>query len=186
MAVSSTDSQQRIWQVTNLGWFLPGRLPSSSVIETRGFKTCLYVPSFREDVLRRGTLTPSSRRRCHHPCHLLCRRLCLPLRLLLPRLALVEREHWQLPTDQKSLGRGILDVFCSCPMVRPVPLGKRGHSQYPTRKTARTRARPEGRLIKPYHRTSDIVYLNAETLGWDRGVHSCRPRQLCDAHSRCS
>ena len=32
---------------------------------------------------------------------------------------------------------------------------------------------PDG---KPYHRTSDIVYLNAETLGWDWGVHSCRPR----------
>ena len=24
----------------------------------------------------------------------------------------------------------------------------------------------EGRLIKPYHRTSDIIYLKAETLGW--------------------
>jgi hypothetical protein len=64
MAVSSTDSQQRIWQVTNLGWFLPGRLPSSSVIETRGFKTCLYVPSFREDVLSKeniGSYRPTRR-----------------------------------------------------------------------------------------------------------------------------
>src|ERR1019366_5741864 len=119
MAVSFTDSQQRIWQVTNLGWFLPGRLPSSSVIETRGFKTCLYVPSFRREELKGGALTPTSSRRCL---------LSFLLRLLLPRLALVEREHWQLPTDQKNLGRALLDVFCSCPMVRPVPLGKRGHS----------------------------------------------------------
>jgi tRNA-binding protein len=47
----------------------------------------------------------------------------LPL-LLLPRLALVEGGHRQLPTDQEGLSRGILDVFCSCPMVRLVPLGK--------------------------------------------------------------
>ena len=35
---------------------------------------------------------------------------------------------------------------------------------------------PEGRLIKPHHRTSDIIYLNAETFGWGWSVHSCRPR----------
>jgi hypothetical protein len=46
----------------------------------------------------------------------------------------------------------------------------------PARKTARMRTRPKGRLIKPYHRTSDIIYLNAKALGWDWGVHSCRPR----------
>jgi hypothetical protein len=64
---------------------------------------------------------PSSRRRlCRHHRHLLCRRLRLPLPLL-PRLALVEGGHRQLPTDQKGLSRGILDVFCSCPMVRLVP-----------------------------------------------------------------
>ena len=45
-------------------------------------------------------LTPSSRRR-----------LRLPLRLLLP-LALDEGGH--------RLSRGILDVFCSCPMIRLV------------------------------------------------------------------
>jgi hypothetical protein len=38
------------------------------------------------------------------------------------------------------------------------------------------RERAEGRLIKPYHRTSDIIYHNAETLGWDWGVHPCRSR----------
>jgi uncharacterized membrane protein YqiK len=49
------------------------------------------------------------------------RRLRLPRRLP-PRLALVEKGHGQLPTDQKGLSRGILDVFCSCPMVRLAPL----------------------------------------------------------------
>src|SRR6266566_6091412 len=67
-------------------------------------------------------LTLSSRRLCrHHHRHLLCRRLRLPLRL--PRLALVEGGHRQLPTDQKGLSRGILDVFCPCPMVRLVAFG---------------------------------------------------------------
>src|SRR6266705_2337708 len=46
----------------------------------------------------------------------------LPLHLLL-RPALLERGHRQLPSDQRFLGRGILDVFCACPMVRLVPLG---------------------------------------------------------------
>src|SRR5713226_6188527 len=72
--------------------------------------------------LNKGTLTPSSRRRlCRHHRHLLCLRLRLPLRLL--RLALVEGRHRQLPTDQKGLSRGILDVFCSYPMVVLVALG---------------------------------------------------------------
>ena len=67
----------------------------------------------------KGTVTRSSRRRsCRHLRHLLSRRLRLPLRLL-PRLALVEGGHRQLPTDQEGLSRGILGVFCSCPMVRP-------------------------------------------------------------------
>src|SRR5450631_4283379 len=67
----------------------------------------------------KGTLTPSSRRLFRHHRHLLRRnrRLRLPLPLL-PRLALAEGGHRQLPTDQKSPSRGILDVFCSCPMVR--------------------------------------------------------------------
>src|ERR1035438_9955911 len=64
----------------------------------------------------KGTLTPSSRRRLlRHHRHFLCRRLRLPLRLL-PRRAVVERGHRQ--TDQKGLSRGILDVFCSCRMVK--------------------------------------------------------------------
>src|ERR1035438_5129291 len=71
----------------------------------------------------KGTLTPSSRRRLlRHHRHFLCRRLRLPLRLL-PRRAVVERGHRQ--TDQKGLSRGILDVFCSCPMVRLAPLWQR-------------------------------------------------------------
>src|SRR5439155_8609043 len=52
---------------------------------------------------------------------LLLRRL--PLHLLL-RPALLERGHRQLPSDQRFLGRGILDVFCASPMLRLVPLGK--------------------------------------------------------------
>src|ERR1039457_5266889 len=87
----------------------------------------------------KGTLTPSSRRRLlRHHRHFLCRRLRLPLRLL-PRRAVVERGHRQ--TDQKGLSRGILDVFCSCPMVRLVTRGKRGHSEYHAGGTVRTRAR---------------------------------------------
>ena len=67
----------------------------------------------------RARFTPSSLRRllpCRHHRHLLCRRLRLPL---LPRLALVGGGHRQLPSDQKALGRGILDVFCSCPDSTP-------------------------------------------------------------------
>src|ERR1039458_9278980 len=59
--------------------------------------------------INQGTLTPSSRRRHRH---LRCRRLRLrlPLRLL-PRLALVEGGHRQLPGNQKGVSRGHLDVF---------------------------------------------------------------------------
>src|SRR5664279_2574841 len=77
--------------------------------------------------INQGTLTPSSRRRRRHR-HL--RRRRLPLRRL-PRLALVEGEHRQLPANQKGVSRGILAVFCSCPMVRLVSLGKGRHSQCP-------------------------------------------------------
>ena len=64
-------------------------------------------------------LTPSSRHHLrHHHRHLLCRRLRLPLPLL-PRLALIEQEHRQLPSDQKGLSRGILNAFCSCPHRTP-------------------------------------------------------------------
>ena len=41
----------------------------------------------------------------------------------------VEGGHWRLPTDQKGLSRGILDVFCPCPpfpMVRLMPFAKVG------------------------------------------------------------
>ena len=63
-------------------------------------------------------LTPSSHHRFRHDhrrhyCH--CPRL--PLRRH-PRPALDAGRHRQLPTDQKGLNRGILDVFCSCPMLR--------------------------------------------------------------------
>src|SRR5438034_5613443 len=71
--------------------------------------------------INKGRLTLSSRRLCRHHRHLLCRRLRLPL--CLARLALVEGGHRQLPTDQKGLSRGILDVFCPRPMVRLVAFG---------------------------------------------------------------
>ena len=67
-------------------------------------------------------LTPSSRRR-----------LRLPLRLL--PLALDEGGH--------RLSRGILDLLCSCPIVRLVLLGKRRHSRCPVGRTVRMRARAE-------------------------------------------
>src|SRR5271165_389840 len=44
----------------------------------------------------------------------------------------------------------------------------------------------EERPIKPYHRARDIVYLHAEALGRDWGVHSSHPRQLGATHSRSS
>ena len=71
-------------------------------------------------------LTPSSRRRClhHHRRPYLSGRP-LPLR---PRLALVEGRRRQQPVDQKGLNRGILDVFCSCPIVRLVGFGKVGRA----------------------------------------------------------
>src|SRR5207253_3390324 len=47
----------------------------------------------------------------------------LPLHHLLLRPVLPERGHRELPNDQRFLGRGILDVFCACPMVRPVAFG---------------------------------------------------------------
>ena len=70
--------------------------------------------------IEKGALTPSSRRRlCRHHRHLLCRRSRLPPRPLLRR-ALVEGGHRQVPTDQKGVSSGILDIFCSYPMVRGI------------------------------------------------------------------
>src|SRR5208282_638770 len=66
--------------------------------------------------LIKATLTPSNRHRsCRPHRHLLfsCGRLRRPHRLL-PRLAPVaEGTHRQLPSDQKGLRRGILDVLWS-------------------------------------------------------------------------
>jgi len=59
-------------------------------------------------------LTPGSLR--HH-----LPRYCHPLRSrrFLLRMALLERGHPKLPSDQKGVGRGILDVFCSLPDGSP-------------------------------------------------------------------
>src|SRR5437870_4374756 len=43
----------------------------------------------------------------------------LPLHHLLLRPALLERGNRQLPNDQRFLGRGILDIFCSLPNGTP-------------------------------------------------------------------
>jgi Peptidase family S58 len=58
----------------------------------------------------------------------------LPLRLL-PRLPPVEREHRRLPPHQNGLSQDMLNVFCSCPMVRLVLFGKR---RIPTARAERT------------------------------------------------
>src|SRR6266849_2802083 len=114
--------------------------------------------------LNNGTLTPSSRRRlCRHRRHLLCRRLRLPLRLL-PRLALVEGGHRQLPTDQKGLSRGILAVFCSCSMVRLVRLCKRRHSQCPSGRNC-SNASAESILVCSFGCSHILTFLS-------RGVRS--------------
>ena len=79
-----------------------GRLPLA--------KCSRFIPHMLGD----GTLTPSNHHLSRH--HHLCRCLRRPLRLL-PRPALVAVGHRQLPTD---LSQGILDIFCSCLMVRRV------------------------------------------------------------------
>lgn len=63
-----------------------------------------------------GRLILSSRRPRCRPRRLFCRHLRRPLR---PRLAPVEGSYRQLPSDPKRLSRDIVDVFCSCLMVRP-------------------------------------------------------------------
>src|SRR5438128_6295204 len=110
------------------GWFggisstrtatLRMRLRNSCGSESSASSTTLTKCSrfILQPLINKGTLTPSSRRRFrrhqrHHPC----RRPRLPLRLL-PRLALPEGGHRQLPSDLQFLGRSILDVFSSSPI----------------------------------------------------------------------
>ena len=59
----------------------------------------------------------------------------LPLHHLL-RPVLPERGHRQLPSDQRFLGRGILDVFCACPNGTPLTLRQR-HRQFVNERTKR-------------------------------------------------
>jgi hypothetical protein len=84
-----------------------------------------YIDQLRKRDGRLAVLTPSSR----------LRRRPLPL---LPRLALVEGGHRQLPTGQEGLRRGILNVCCSCPMVRLTAFASQAR-QYPARATVRAR-----------------------------------------------
>ena len=113
----------------------------SAAVICRLWCVSLPYPHPSPTEINKGPLTPSSPRRpCRHHRHLLFLCRCLPLLRLLPRPALVEGGHRQ-PTDQKGLSRGILDVFCSCSMVRFGAFGKRRHSQCPARATVRTRGR---------------------------------------------
>src|SRR5437870_7149034 len=89
-------------------------------------------------LINKGTLTPSSRRRLRrNHRHLLCRCLRLPLFVFFP-VWLFSKED--IGSYRPGLSRGILDVFCSCSMVRPVPLGKRRHSQCPGGRRAGSRS----------------------------------------------
>jgi hypothetical protein len=49
-----------------------------------------------------------------------------------------------LPTVQKLLGRGILDVFCACPNGTPVPLAFLGFEAAPDEREIVRRERHEG------------------------------------------
>jgi hypothetical protein len=73
------------------------------------------------------------------------------------------------PSRRQSGCLSLMSKDASC------TLGKGRYSQCRGRKNClNVKSIAEGTLIKPYHRTGDIVYLNAEALGWDWRVHSCR------------
>src|SRR5208337_2784823 len=117
--------------------------------------------------ISKSALTPSSRRCCRHHHrhrHLFCRnrRLLLPLRPL-PRLALVEGEHWQRPADQRGLGRGILDIFCSCSMVRLILRDNLGSShESGTRNRLRRSAVPCLFITRNY---SSVLFVRTHVSG---------------------
>jgi hypothetical protein len=83
-----------------------------------------------------GGFIPSSRRRlCRHHRHLLRRCPRLALRLL-PRLALVEGGYRKVPSGQKSLSRGVLDVFLLMSNGRPRSLWQRSDKGQRTERQA--------------------------------------------------
>jgi hypothetical protein len=61
------------------------------------------------------------------------------------------------------------------PNGTPVALGKAGIPNA-RREELFEPSESERRLVKPYHRTSDFIYFNAEAVGRDWGVHSRRAR----------
>src|SRR5439155_25012867 len=81
---------------------------------------CSLSASLKTNHRAHSMVTLSSPRRLLLLRPLFLRRL--PLHHLL-RPFLPERGHRQIPSDQRFLGRGILDVFCAYPMVRFVPFG---------------------------------------------------------------
>src|SRR6266568_4983968 len=71
--------------------------PVESALVSREMRGWRAADPGSQTIRNHSMLTPSSRHHLrHHHRHLLCRRLRLPLPLL-PRLALVEQEHRQLP-----------------------------------------------------------------------------------------
>src|SRR5229473_5735257 len=128
------------------GWFggtsstrtatLRMRLRNSCGSESSASSTTLTKCSrFILHPLNKGTLSPSSHRRFRRHRHFLSRGR-LPLHLL-PRLVLVEGGHRQRTTDQNGRSRGILDGFCSYPMVRSDPLANAGIPNAPAGRTVR-------------------------------------------------
>src|SRR5437879_8599245 len=90
----------------------------------------------------------------------------LPLHHLL-RPVLPERGHQQLPSDQRFLGRGILDVFCACPNGTPLTLRQR-HRQYVNERTKRPQTVMW--ILKAARiAASDIYVFGASAAGPPRG-----------------
>ena len=70
-----------------------------------------------------------------------------------------------------GFGTPVFSHFCPEAFGRGKRIVESGGAQsVPAPGTAESRCPVEGRLINPYHRTSDIIYLN-ETLGWEQGEH---------------
>ena len=92
------------------------------------------------------TLSSRRPRRHRHHGHPPRRLLRLPLSLdlhLHHRPALVEGGHQWLPTIGNLLGRGILDVFRACSMVRQYPSANAGIPNVLAGRTVRAGVRPK-------------------------------------------
>src|ERR1039458_4437127 len=143
-------------------------------IQSRTGTTDLVLFDRRFPFRNRGcsTLTPSSRRRsCGHELHFLCRRLCLPPRPL-PRLALVEGEHRELPTDQAGLSRGMLDVSCSCTNGAPRTPWANAATIGRATGIIRTGARNLASILLRMRSATVIAFATADSRDSSRSEHS--------------